>query len=232
MTLALASLCGAGEVATADATANDLSSAKEQMEAASKTLGKLDNAFRVAAKDRKRLTRYERIAVSDARKSVYAKSAEGKTLASSLHTAAELLRSAAKGKTVEATKAKRYGELATALEAMTRRLAPKATASMDATERNKRAATLLKTWDDVMSKPRTDDFAKCWKMLAEGDPRQRVVSAGIEATMALLGDCKSSCSEGDAAKAATLLANIADRFQEVPTVRRKKVNLDTAPPST
>ncbi|MEM7476242.1 MAG: hypothetical protein AAF483_14705 [Planctomycetota bacterium] len=222
----------AGDKPTLEVSKDDVAASnKEKLDAAAKTIEGLDNAFRVAAKDRKKLTRYERVAVDDARKAVY-DTDEGKTLAHSLHSAAELLRSAAAGKAVDEAKAKKYTTLAGALETMSRRLVPDAKVSADANARAKRAAAILKSWDDVMSKKRTDAFAKAWKMLAEGDPRQRVLAKGLDATMALMGDCKSSCSEGDAAKAATILANVSDRFQKVPTVRRKAVNLDPAPPST
>ena len=222
----------AGDKPTLEVSKDDVAASnKEKLDAAAKTVSGLDNAFRVAAKDRKKLTRYERIAVDDARKAVY-DTAEGQALAHSLHSAAELLRSAATGKNVDEAKAKKYTTLAVALETMTRRLAPDAKVSTDAKARATRAATLLKTWDDVMSKKRSAAFTKSWNMLAEADPRQRVLAKGLDATMALMGDCKSSCSEGDAAKAATLLANVSDRFQKVPTVRRKAVNLDPAPPST
>ncbi|MDH3591824.1 MAG: hypothetical protein OER88_08100, partial [Planctomycetota bacterium] len=160
MKLAIALLlCGAAVVAGDTSNAPD-SSPEKTGPKPGEILAKVSGKLRLARKDYRRLTKFERIAVKDARQEVFGQSAEGKAAAASLRTAAGLLETAAGREGVAEKKASQYRAIASALDAMGRSVsgAKPATQKTPEADLRKAAAALTKTWGDVMSKPRSDEL--------------------------------------------------------------------------
>ncbi len=184
--------------------------APDKVAAKAPTLKQARTQWDSARTDYRRLSRFERIAIRDAR-STYFQSPCGKLVQPSLKTAAALLTKAA----AEATKQKNveFAKLAGDAATAANRIAGKAKATEG----------LLAAWKKAAKTKADPEITKAFEVLAEGDPRQRALKANVATINKALASLKKleapKAAQQQVAAATSLTAMVAKCLNAVPAKR-------------